>query len=65
MGQREWPGVLIARYEIARLLFLTDSTATKEDAEADWDYLLKHPKYLVGYYRLADALIAAGYEKHE
>lgn len=51
---------MIARYEIARLLFVTDNRKAR-DAEKEW--LDAEPKHLVPYFVMADALILAGYEK--
>ena len=53
---------MIARYELARLLFITDNHKAR-DAEAEWDNA--ETKYLLPYYVMADAIIAAGYVKPE
>jgi hypothetical protein len=53
---------LIARYELAHLLFVTDNRKAR-DVEQEWrDADTKH---LLPYYVMADALIVAGYEKPE
>lgn len=51
---------MIPRYEMAHLLFITDNRRAR-DAEREWRDA--EPKHLVPYYVMADALIAAGYEK--
>jgi len=51
---------LIARYELARLLFITDNHKAR-DAEAEWDNA--ETKHLLPYYLMAHDIIAAGYTK--
>ena len=53
---------MIARYELAHLLFITDNRNAK-DVEAEWEHA--ETKHLLPYYVMADALIAAGYQKQE
>lgn len=52
--------ILSARDELAHLLFITDNSGAR-DVEAEWR--AAGGKELMYIYAMADALIAAGYEK--
>jgi len=51
---------MIVRYELARLLFITDNRKAK-DVEQEWRHA--DTEHLLPYYVMADAVIAAGYVK--
>lgn len=50
------------RDELAKLLFTTDNSRMK-DPQGEW--LAAEPRHLAYVYNMADALIAAGYRKHQ
>ena len=52
-----------AREELAKLLFIAGYPSSDADGYTDWEYLQSHQKYLAEHYRMADAVLAAGYVK--